>query len=375
MFEYEMYKLKRKHKESISLGEFKDTLNKATQLANVLLEKAINDILDAVNERELYIHGNITWIDYANQFIESDLRELLSLATNTNTNLENVYNINVMHYNIDLFKELIKNLYDIRSIIYKGIFSDLVLTNIKEMNIEINFDKEKEKYYLSSKDTIRVTDHMQWLDMPSLEEVEIKLLTSNWVTNIIDTMSINVWQPKYDELKKLVDKITPMVIENQPSSKKITDENKKIKITNKDFFINVKEKSPIISKSFYNPEIIKLYDLSEINFNNVNITGLDISHNLEAHINFDKMVKDLTDSNINGYNLNKYTLRNFNLTNTDLRNTGATIDIASCIINEEGKINTGTLFDESNKFIFGSKELTSEDVERIGIKIKSKVIK
>lgn len=112
------------------------------------------------------------------------------------------------------------------------------------------------------------------------------------------------------------------------------------------------------------------FDLSNIDFDYKNISGLDISKNLNIHINLDKIKKDVSNCNFNGYDLSKETFRNFNITDTDFRNTGATIDIASCIINEEGKMNSGTLFDENNKFVFASKKLTNEDIERLGIKIK-----
>ncbi|MGN0973393.1 MAG: pentapeptide repeat-containing protein [Bacilli bacterium] len=134
----------------------------------------------------------------------------------------------------------------------------------------------------------------------------------------------------------------------------------------KNLFINSK------INPLYKNQTLEQYDLSNLDFDNKNISGIDISKNPEIRINFDKIVKDLTDSNISGYNLNKYTFRNYNLTNTDLRNTGATIDIASCIINKSGKMGSGTLFDEDNKFIFYDKVLSEEQIKDLNIKIYKK---
>ncbi|MGN0973392.1 MAG: hypothetical protein ACI4OT_01480 [Bacilli bacterium] len=132
----------------------------------------------------------------------------------------------------------------------------------------------------------------------------------------------------------------------------------------KNFFVDNKV-NPL-----YKNQTLEKYNLSNINFDNKNISGIDISKNPEVHINFDKIVKDLTNSNIRGYNLNKYTFRNYNLTNTDLRNTGATIDILSCNINTESKMSSGTLFDENNKFIIGNQKIPGNEIEKYGIKIK-----
>lgn len=114
------------------------------------------------------------------------------------------------------------------------------------------------------------------------------------------------------------------------------------------------------------------YDLKKVDFTNKNIAGIDITHNREVYINFDKLVKDLSDANISGYNLNEYKFVGWNLSNTDLRNTSATIDILSCNITTGGKMNMGTLFDEDNKFILGDKPISHEEVEKMGIKIYRK---
>lgn len=122
----------------------------------------------------------------------------------------------------------------------------------------------------------------------------------------------------------------------------------------------------------YRHRTLEEFDLGAIDFDNKNISGLNISKNPEAHINFDKIEKDLTNCNFNGYNLNKVTLRNFNLTDTDLRNTKATVDLATCVVSVEGKLNSGTLFDEENTFVFGYTKIDRETLNKLNIKIYKK---
>lgn len=57
--------------------------------------------------------------------------------------------------------------------------------------------------------------------------------------------------------------------------------------------------------SVYKNRSLKDYDLSKIDFDNKNISGIDISENKNVYINFDKIVKDLSDANISGYDLKK----------------------------------------------------------------------
>lgn len=111
------------------------------------------------------------------------------------------------------------------------------------------------------------------------------------------------------------------------------------------------------------------YDLKKVDWTNKNIAGIDITHNPEVNINFDKIIKDLSNANISGYNLNEYRFVGWNLSDTNLKNTSATIDLATCMITLEGKMNPGTLFDESNTFMFGQNKLSQDEVKKLGIKI------
>lgn len=114
------------------------------------------------------------------------------------------------------------------------------------------------------------------------------------------------------------------------------------------------------------------YTITDTYLDGKNISGLDVSKNLNININFDKIVKDVSGCNFNGYNLKKITFRNFNIQDTDFRNTAATIDLATCTISKEGKMNQGTLFDENNTFLFLNKKLSLEQVKDLGIKIYKK---
>lgn len=114
------------------------------------------------------------------------------------------------------------------------------------------------------------------------------------------------------------------------------------------------------------------YDLKKVDWNHKNISGIDITHNPEVRINFNKIIKDLSDANISGYDLNKYKFIGWNLSDTNLRDTSAVIDLATCMITLEGKMNSGTLFDENNTFVFEQNELSHEDVRNLGIKIYKK---
>ena len=123
----------------------------------------------------------------------------------------------------------------------------------------------------------------------------------------------------------------------------------------------------------YKGKSLKPYNLEEIHFQGKNISGLDLSQNIDQlHIHFDKLVHDLTNSNISGYDLKKFKFENWNLTNADLRNTGASVDLLNCMVNRSSKMQSGTLFDEENTFYFGKKKLSIEEVEKAGIKVYKK---
>ena len=136
--------------------------------------------------------------------------------------------------------------------------------------------------------------------------------------------------------------------------------------------INLFTKNNVLLDKYKNRTLEEI-DLSNINFDDKNISGIDISKNKEVKINFDKIVKDLSNSNISGYDLNKYKFVGWNLTNTNLTNTKATIDLGSCNISYESKMSPGTLFDEDNKFVFNEKYLSVDEVRNLSIKVIKKI--
>lgn len=114
------------------------------------------------------------------------------------------------------------------------------------------------------------------------------------------------------------------------------------------------------------------YNLRLIDMDNKCLSGINITKNKEANINFDKISKDISSANFRGYSLKDYTLSGFNIIDTDLRNTSATIDLATCNYNLPGKMQSGTLFDEDNKFVRCGTPLSKEELNAFGIKILKK---
>lgn len=123
----------------------------------------------------------------------------------------------------------------------------------------------------------------------------------------------------------------------------------------------------------YKNRSLEDYNLSNIDWENKDIAGIDISSNIgNVTINFDNLVKTLENANISGYRLDNYYFQDWNLKGADLRNTGASIDLATCKYTVPSKTSNGTLFDEKNKFYIGQHKLSLEEVENIGIKIYTK---
>lgn len=121
----------------------------------------------------------------------------------------------------------------------------------------------------------------------------------------------------------------------------------------------------------YKHHTLEDIDLSEINFNRKNISGINISKNIgNVEINFDKIQKDLSNCNLEGYDFKGYILRGFDLHDTNLTNISAGIDLLSCKVSRESKMFSGTLFDSSNKFYLGDEEIPLEKAKEFKIKIK-----
>lgn len=141
------------------------------------------------------------------------------------------------------------------------------------------------------------------------------------------------------------------------------------KLMEKDLF----DENNKIREIFKDPNILKLYDLSEINFIGKNISGFDVTQNIEnIKIRFDEIQQSLRNCNMEGYPFKGFVLRDFDLIDANLKNTNAGVDLLSCKINQETKMSSGTQFDETNQFYFGNKKLKLKEVENLGIKIYRK---
>ena len=122
--------------------------------------------------------------------------------------------------------------------------------------------------------------------------------------------------------------------------------------------------------SIYKYRTLEDIDLSEINFDDRNIAGINISKNIgNISINFDKIQKDLRDANLEGYDFKGYILKDFDLINTNLRNTNAGVDLLSCKVNDETKMSSGTQFDHTIQFYLGNRKISREEAKQF-VKIK-----
>ena len=123
----------------------------------------------------------------------------------------------------------------------------------------------------------------------------------------------------------------------------------------------------------YKYRSLKQYNLAKVNFDNKNISGMDLSHNIkELHIDFSRIQKDLSGSSIRGYQLQNFLFDGWDLRDADVTKTSAGIDLLTCKISIPTKMSIGTKFDEENVFFFGGKEKTIEEVEQMGIKVYKK---
>ncbi|MGN0973395.1 MAG: hypothetical protein ACI4OT_01495 [Bacilli bacterium] len=377
----------KKYEDGISLEELTKTLESAEKIINILLEKSINDFLLFYNSmfpeepHILKYSGKYIWsyskiispaiyctnsdIPYSiyGSFENDNLCDSIQRFLGFFINKEKYYYYKSLGLETDNFDSLIhlfNNVQKINAIIYKNkeskIKKSYYYINDDVFSYDIEFEFIKDKNYTLNKG-IRIKDEYSFLKLEEIKKEKVQLS--------IQQAEDNNYLTYYFELLEDINEYS-YLLNNEDLSFVTENMNSKILLSNTALF----DKYGKIKEIFLHNNLLEYYDLSNINFDNQNISGLDISHNPEVHINFDKIVKDLTDSSINGYNLNKYTFRSFNLTNTDLRNTCATIDLATCMITLEGKMSSGTIFDEDNKFIFGDKKLTLEQVKDLGIKIK-----
>ena len=123
----------------------------------------------------------------------------------------------------------------------------------------------------------------------------------------------------------------------------------------------------------YQNRSLEKYDLSKVDWEHKNISGIDISSNVSnLSIDFDVLEKTLENASVRGYRLDHFCFYDWNLKEADLRDTGASIDLASCKYTLPEKVDHGTLFDEENKFFMGQKSLSLQQVQDLGVKIYKK---
>ena len=119
---------------------------------------------------------------------------------------------------------------------------------------------------------------------------------------------------------------------------------------------------------FYHDNVISHYDLSDIDFDGVNVSRINFSKNLEVKLNMNKIIKDLYKTNLEGYSLKKTILTDFNLQEANLKGTFAGIDLATCKISLPGKSSSGTQFDQNNTFYFGNEKVDEDTLVKLKIK-------
>lgn len=240
------------------------------------------------------------------------------------------------------------------------------------------YDIEGEITYTSRETVIPQFHYDEKLGIYKLEEDPITLASS---LDLLENQNLTHYCMKlpedkeekreflkyYDELRKLCGDNSNII--GLPfgllGEKRLEYDKDKKKISSELFFVqNSKEVRPM----FYDDRVLSFYDLSNINFDGVNVSKLDFSHNLEVKLNIDKIVKDLRKTNLNGYSLKKKILIDFDLTDADLRNTSAGIDLATCKISLPTKNSSGTLFDDKNSFYFGNDSVDEETLNKLKIK-------
>ncbi len=379
---------------TLSAGEAKQTFQRATKIVNQLLENMINDFLlpfskhlngwdgngrfvfgkmELINvfSRLPFFHNlrNVHFSDEITQQIADEITEPFNYLMNeTVSSFENhseekekfetfLKEHHIDSMNTNLFKEFYNTISLFSSITFEQVASNIFFTDKYSMDGRFYYDQDKKKYVLEDA-LIRFNEGKQLLNLLSEDKnIELTLKEERFYME-------DEWKLQYLFLSKLVDKYSYLIEDDIKS--KAADE--KIKLTTEELF----NSSNRIKKEFLSSSLLSFYDLSLIDCDGKDISGIDISRNLEINIHFDKIVKDIENCNFNGYNLSHTTLRDFNIKDTDLRNTSATIDLETCSLSHEGKMSSGTLFDEDNRFLFGEKELSREEVAMLNIKIYKK---
>lgn len=221
-----------------------------------------------------------------------------------------------------------------------------------------HYDEDTNRYVLD-KDAVTLSSTADILENEELKYYCIKLPD--------EKEKRKKYLNNYKELRKICEDYR---IDNGYGFSLLTEDELKFnkekkKINNKLFF---QKDSKDIRNMFYHDNVISHYDLSDIDFDGVNVSRINFSKNLEVKLNMNKIIKDLYKTNLEGYSLKKTILTDFNLQEANLKGTYAGIDLATCKISLPGKSSSGTQFDQNNTFYFGNEKVDEETLVKLKIK-------
>ena len=354
---FDLAKYYKFNKNGVLIKELKECLETTRELLFILLEEAINNIVSSEK-----VETSFFWI-----FLRYNSWQEKCFFTNfidkcAENAINDILGGNIDNYYKKTYPLATQNIHNIRAAlkcmqmepIFKGEKTTIVSSYIEE--VDFNRNSENEKYILKrdSKAFI-IEDSLHFLNMEGMQNKNVNLSFEDW--------------RKYNHLLAFIEDNKNKLLYHISLKENNSEIENEVFLENEDFFLQNQQE---ICKRFYNKDIICLYNLSHIDFTDKNISGLDFSHNLEARIHFDKIVKDIANCNFNGYNLSHVFFKKFNLEDTDLRNTGAIVDLSNCAISFEGKMNRGTLFDTDNVLMYGEKKLSEEETRNLGIKVYQK---
>ena len=268
---------------------------------------------------------------------------------------------NINYEEFRIARKLIAQLYEMDKLHMNCLKRSIPMHLYNYISIYSNMISIKEKLSFEMGKTIPTYD----MEINKENIVWSRVLEENIHINPEDTVHIISFNVKNNRLLTRIKE----TIKEYEQVKGMAPEETKIKLTTEVLFPN----SDTAANFFKNKDIMKRCDLSQVDFDKKNISGLDISENIgNVFINIDKIQKDLSNSVVRGYNLSGKILSNFNLTDADLTKTNAGIDILSCTISSPTKLSSGTQFDEDNKFYLGEQEISVEEAKKLNLNIRKK---
>ena len=381
---FEKYKEEREYRKGIPFKEFDETIDKATMILFDIYQTYFEKLYPMLEEMARYIGITNSDIEIdLNKDLQQEIRfkraynSLLTSEEELGRKIRmyayNNYNqpiINLDSINYDelrIARKLYDELIEIDGIQVKRLKRNIALSLGKELlslnskNISIEPVMEKDYNNSSKKET---SDRVKYeMKIKKENMIWAKILENKIPISPEDTIHIISFKAQNNRLLK---RLKETIEEYQKASGK-DPETTKLILTTGVLFPNSKD----VAEFFKNKEILKRCDLSKVDFDGKNISGIDISTNIgNISINIDKIQKDLSNTKLKGYDLKGKILYEFNLINTDLRKTGAGVDIASCMISLPSKVQSGTQFDENNTFYIGGNEMPLEQIKKLGFNIE-----